>query len=116
MAKPKSTNINWGNPITKNLVFNTSFIEGGGSNVKDYVSGVNGAVAGAIGWGNDYQGKVLIFNGTDVLVNYASTTALQILGAFTCSFWVKPTDFLQFYGILAKLTKTSVPLNIKTFP
>lgn len=75
-VKPSNLIIDWGNPITKGLVFDTPFIEGSGS-IKDGVFRTDGSIQSGSSWGGGLYGKHGTFSGTSSGFYFDATHAGQ---------------------------------------
>lgn len=63
--KPTSPIIDWGNPLTKNLVFDAAFYEGAGASPLDIVGNTRGAFTNTPTWVHKKAGRGLSFSGND---------------------------------------------------
>ncbi len=63
LLKPRVPVINWNHPISKGLVFDEAFFEGGGVIPKDIVGKINGSFSGGgQAWGKEIFGNGMRFN------------------------------------------------------
>lgn len=76
--------INWANPLTKGLILDGLFFEGGGNTVAELVRKVSGIGSNLV-WGNDSFGQYITFNGTNSNINFGTNVALGITNAVTMS-------------------------------
>lgn len=74
--KPSNPIINWGNPITKGLVFDVPMFEGVGSTATDLVSRRRGALSTAT-WRMTQQGKATVYAGANEVINFTDVPSIQ---------------------------------------
>lgn len=61
MLKPQTPAINWNHPLTKGLVFDMPFFEGGGLTALDVATKTTAALTSGISWTNSLLGKGINF-------------------------------------------------------
>lgn len=91
ILKPRAPVINWGNPITRGLVFDLPLFEPGGTAVQDIAGKITGTVANSPTFEKNIAGPDLVFADNTNVINFTSRGNQNSLSQISIEALVYPT-------------------------
>jgi len=89
--KPSNPIIDWGNPITKGLVFDAPLTEGGGGKTKEIITSKEGIFTNTPTWNQKLLGNSLYFNGASSggpYVDFPTNAQVNSLTKMSVEVWI----------------------------